>query len=815
MEEFNLSNPDPNIKVIKLTGDNLIPNQKEFNIETEDNNQLNFSKIDNSKDNLSSKSTDINEITLDIPNEINFDNNITGGAEKNNDSDLSDINLDAKEIKLELNDNLDNSMELNLDNIDDLKLSDYNEIDLDNNGDLNTSDIKEINLGENKNSEEINLELPNEIKLEDNEIKLEDNEIKLDNNEIKLEDNEIELDNNVLKLDDNVLKLDDREIKLDAINLDNENVSNPNKLKSNNAENQEDINEEDSLKITNMLNSYNKLNKLSKLPVLEGGGYETASEIESILPKNLTILENGLFEIAKIYVEKTASTVYKEYLELLEEFFSERMKKSYIKTNMYYITDTGQFVKQCKSETSCESDFKITPPKYMKIDSMLKYLKSKLDYISSNLRVQRDNFIEISLNKKKPKSLQSKIESFEQKKEEYDVCHKQYQLFYQYKDLVNGISYNEEQLTKLKDRYKEAKFTNKIEYNKLIESINSVEDISTELRGGINTYLKNTDIKQINDEIYSIKNDSKNIDFIMIESPVILKGSRSRTKETPKSTLPNNLGELAESPLTKSSMESSAELSTEPFTESPSDESPEKVPGSTIPEAIDLGLEADSVGLEGGNKTKEELKIENLEENTKSKEELELGNLDEDLDEDLELSNSDNNLDTNESKTSQSSIELDDIDTDLVSFDLDEDVSDKSNKDQTEELTFDNLDKDVSTSDHPEELTFDNLDEELGGLEDPEKLAELGEVIQGLDDNNSETIDLSGSSDEVIGEDDDTKIIKGLNLFEDKSQKSNTSPNSHLDSILKNLAKPQKSQKTNKKNPKKKVSKKLKIVKKK
>ena len=30
MEEIKLNNSDPNIKVIKLTGDNLIPGEKEF-----------------------------------------------------------------------------------------------------------------------------------------------------------------------------------------------------------------------------------------------------------------------------------------------------------------------------------------------------------------------------------------------------------------------------------------------------------------------------------------------------------------------------------------------------------------------------------------------------------------------------------------------------------------------------------------------------------------------------------------------------------------------------------------------------------------
>ena len=40
--------------------------------------------------------------------------------------------------------------------------------------------------------------------------------------------------------------------------------------------------EDDTIKkITNILNSRNKLNKLSKIPYLEGGSYETVSEIDS------------------------------------------------------------------------------------------------------------------------------------------------------------------------------------------------------------------------------------------------------------------------------------------------------------------------------------------------------------------------------------------------------------------------------------------------------------------------------------------------------------------------------------------------------
>ena len=96
MEEIKLNNSDPNIKVIKLTGDNLIPGEKEFDIDASNNPQLNFSKIDktNAKNESNSNISDLEEITLDIPNDVDIEPNKNIDVE---DGNLLEIDLNKEE----------------------------------------------------------------------------------------------------------------------------------------------------------------------------------------------------------------------------------------------------------------------------------------------------------------------------------------------------------------------------------------------------------------------------------------------------------------------------------------------------------------------------------------------------------------------------------------------------------------------------------------------------------------------------------------------------------------------------------------------
>ena len=853
MEEINLTNPDPNIKVIKLTGDNMIQREKEFDIDASNNPQINFSKIDklNAKNESNPSISELEEITLDIPNDINIDTDQNkndledgnmleidlnldkensnsnqldlqaGGADKNSielDSiELDSIELDSlddntnlsvsdiqkgglSEIRLDTEDLNENQLDLNLNDVSDLNLSNYNEIDLDNTSELDTQNIKEIEIFD-KN-------MKNENENEEKEKKLDES----------VEDIDLDLSNKT-------------KLESDKSNYERE-VEDISKDKS------EDITEDDTLKITNILNSYNKLNKLSKLPYLEGGAYHSVSEIESILPKNLNVLDNGMFEEVKGYLDSLTSEDYNKYLSLLEEFFSERTKKTYIKTNVYHRTEQGEYIRKCKAKGPCDSDFKIIPPRYIKIDILIKYLKEKLNNISSHLRVQRDNFIEISLNKKKPRNLEQKIEIFEKNKEEFNTCSTQYQIIHQYQDLANKISYNTEILNDLKTSYREAKFSDKLKYNEIIEEISEASlespsesgqsvqiDIGSETRDKIKLYIKSTHTKDIQDKIYSIKDNTKKIDFLIISEPIVREGEDTekpdllnKKSNDPIRDLYNNLEKSGELPPNLSFVDFSREHKETNKTEgdtlenqlfgSPT-ESGEKFNIDTLGLSKDNSpLKPDDVGL-GAEESNLELNAEPNYVNIDTVE-PKVGDLDAE-----ELNEVD--LDTEEAEE----VVLDSTEPDEV--DLEEINSQKTpSKDALKLGDLDNIlgdDIDNILGDDGEDhlpqgdgLSFDNLDDELEGIDDPEQLAELGQVIQGVDEENEpETIDLSRSgASEPLRDEDDAKVVKSLKLFSEKKQGSEN----NLDSVLSQILERSNNSKKTKKPKKKGKGSKLKITKK-
>ena len=241
---------------------------------------------------------------------------------------------------------------------------------------------------------------------------------------------------------------------------------------------------------------------------------------------------SGMFKQTQDYIDNLKGDDYKEYISLLNEYFMESTKNKYKKGYDFFIDNDGNYVKKCKpGNTKTKNEIKITPPKYIDVDSIIKEIvreKNDLEYeliqVRDELFTNPDNN---QLNKR-----------FNLLKEKFIELNNKHKIFTDYSKLVNDKN-NNKRSELLIER---AKIRNDLRV--LFEEIKNLKKGNDYklLDEKIKEYLSTNTILDIEKKIKEM-DENVYISKIVSSLPVIKKGEKSkrrliRKKITSKSDAP-------------------------------------------------------------------------------------------------------------------------------------------------------------------------------------------------------------------------------------------------------------------------------------